>query len=87
DIPLDDVVLIPHERADAFVALEEALVRLEALDERAAQVVECRFFGGLSMEETAEVLGTSPRTVARDWTAARTWLYGELKSDLGIIET
>ena len=84
DVPLDEAALIPPDRAEAFVALEEALSRLEAVDGRAAQVVECRFFGGLNMEETAEVLGTSPRTVARDWTAARTWLYGELQREMGL---
>ncbi|GAB5535785.1 MAG: ECF-type sigma factor [Rubricoccaceae bacterium] len=86
DLSLDESILVPPDRADSFVALEDALVRLEALDGRAAQVVECRFFGGLTVEETAQVLGTSPRTVARDWIAARTWLYGELKTDVGIGE-
>ena len=81
DLPLDETVLVPPHRAEALVALEEALVRLEAVDARAAEVVECRFFGGLEVEETAEALGISPRTVARDWAMARTWLYGELKRD------
>lgn len=81
-VPLDEAVLVPPQRAESVLALEDALARLERVDARAAQVVECRFFGGLGVEETAEALGMSPRTVARDWAMARTWLYGELKRDL-----
>lgn len=65
--------------ADALHALDEALVRLSELNPRQGQVVECRFFVGLSVEETAEVLGLSPATVKRDWTAARAWLNRELR--------
>jgi len=61
-----------------LIALSEALGRLEQLDARQAQVVECRFFGGLSLEETAEALHTSAATVSRDWTFARAWLHREL---------
>ncbi len=61
-----------------LIALSEALGRLEQLDARQAQVVECRFFGGLSLEETAEALHTSAATVSRDWTFARAWLHNEL---------
>ncbi len=81
DLPLDENAFVPVQKAEAIVALEEALVRLEAADERAARVVECRFFGGLDVDETATALGVSARTVARDWTAARAWLYGELRND------
>lgn len=81
-LPLEEDVLVPPHRAESVLVLEEALARLERVDARAAQVVECRFFGGLDVEETAEALGTSPRTVARDWATARAWLYGELKRDL-----
>ena len=63
---------------DDLIALSEALDRLERLDPRQAQVVECRFFGGLSLEETAEALNTSAATVSRDWTFARAWLHSEL---------
>lgn len=63
---------------DDLIALGEALTRLEQLDARQARVVECRFFGGLSLEETAEALDTSPATVSRDWTFARAWLHHEL---------
>jgi RNA polymerase sigma factor (TIGR02999 family) len=65
---------------DDLIALSEALTRLERLDARQAQVVECRFFAGLSLEETAEVLNTSAATVSRDWAFARAWLHNELAS-------
>lgn len=61
-----------------LLALNEALTRLEALDERQCRVVELRFFGGLSVEETAEVLGIAPRTVKLDWQMARAWLHTQL---------
>jgi RNA polymerase sigma factor (TIGR02999 family) len=63
---------------DELVALGEALAQLEQIDERQARVVECRFFGGLSLDETAAALGTSPATVSRDWTFARAWLHRAL---------
>jgi len=82
-VPLEMVDgLAPDERADLRVALDEALVQLAALDARQAKVVECRFFGGLTEEETAEALGTSPRTVKRDWAKARGWLYQTLYPDI-----
>jgi RNA polymerase sigma factor (sigma-70 family) len=62
-----------------FVALDEALQGLDKLDPRKARVVELRFFGGLSLEETAEALQVSPDTVGRDWRAAKAWLMRELK--------
>jgi RNA polymerase sigma factor (TIGR02999 family) len=62
-----------------IVALDDALQSLAVFDARGARVVELRYFGGLSIEETAEVLGVSPRTVKRDWAAARAWLMGELQ--------
>jgi RNA polymerase sigma factor (TIGR02999 family) len=68
-----------EDRAEWLLALDEALARLTAMDERLARVVECRFFAGLSEDETAEALGVSARTVARDWQMARGWLYQELK--------
>ena len=69
------------QRADELIALDEALTRLQALDERLSRVVECRFFAGLTEAETAEVLGVTPRTVARDWVKARGWLFQELRPD------
>jgi RNA polymerase sigma factor (sigma-70 family) len=77
-VPLDDVVLAAEERPADLLRLEDALARLEALDQRQARVVECRFFAGMSVEETAEALGTSPATVKRDWTVARAFLNREL---------
>ena len=78
-VPLESVDLSADDRAELLVALDEALDRLRALDERQARVVELRFFTGLSVEETAEVLGVSPATVKRDWTLARAWLHRDLK--------
>ena len=67
-----------HEPTRALVALDDALEALAAMDSRKSQVVELRFFGGLTVEETAEVLGVSPMTVTRDWSLAKTWLLREL---------
>lgn len=80
--PLEDAdaVAAIDPRTDDFRALDEALVRLEALNPRQHQVVECRFFGGLSIEETAVVLDLSPATVKRDWMVARAWLNRELRA-------
>jgi RNA polymerase sigma factor (TIGR02999 family) len=77
-VPLENIDLSADERADLVVALDEALNRLRELDARQARVVECRFFGGMSEEETAEVLGVGLRTARRDWAKARSWLYTEL---------
>jgi RNA polymerase sigma factor (TIGR02999 family) len=76
--PLDDAVAMATARGDELLALDEALDRLEAVDARSARVVECRFYGGMSVEETAEALGTSPATVKRDWVMARAYLNREL---------
>jgi RNA polymerase sigma factor (TIGR02999 family) len=79
--PLDtDAVAVVVEQADDMLALDEALQRLTAMNERHAKIVECRFFGGMSVEETAEALGISPATVKRDWTLARAWLNRELQA-------
>jgi RNA polymerase sigma factor (TIGR02999 family) len=72
DIPVDD-------RADALVALDAALDRLSAFNPRLGQVVECRFFGGMTEEETAVALGVTERTVRRDWVKAKGWLLRDLK--------
>lgn len=76
----DDALVAVTERPDEFIALDEALQRLTAINERHARIVECRFFGGMSVEETADVLGTSPATVKRDWALARAWLNRELSA-------
>ena len=80
----DGLVAAPltEAQADRAAVLEGALTRLEAVDARAARVVECRFFGGLTVEETAEALSVSEATVARSWRTARAWLYGELQNDV-----
>src|SRR5687768_9936330 len=69
------------ERADALLALDEALEGLGRMDERLARVVECRFFAGLTEAETAEALGVSQSTAARDWRVARAWLHEALRDD------
>ena len=79
---LDDALVPTPERAEALVALDEALARLARLDAQQARVVECRYFGGLTVEETAEALGVSPATVKRDWAVAKAWLYREMRRDL-----
>jgi RNA polymerase sigma factor (TIGR02999 family) len=68
------------ERGEMLLALDEALERLAALDRRLSQVVECRYFGGLTEEETARLLGVTRRTVLRDWMKARGWLYLEMSA-------
>jgi RNA polymerase sigma factor (TIGR02999 family) len=79
-LPLDESAVLPGERTADMVALDDALNSLGRLDPRKVQVVEMRFFGGLSVEETAEVLGISPVTVMRDWNAAKAWLYREMSN-------
>ena len=76
---LDETQVSTPVRPDELVALDEALERLGQMDPRRSRVVELRFFGGLSVEETAEVLQVSRHTVMRDWTLARTWLFKELR--------
>jgi len=75
---LDGKEIALGERADELIALDEALTHLASFDERLAQVVEYRFFGGLTIEETAAVLDVSTMTVKRDWNKAKAWLYREL---------
>jgi RNA polymerase sigma factor (TIGR02999 family) len=82
-VSLDPADLASPDRAEELLALDEALGELAALDERLARTVELRFFGGLSVEETADVLGTSPRTVKRDWRKARAFLYDAVRRSLG----
>jgi RNA polymerase sigma factor (TIGR02999 family) len=77
-IPLEAAEIAAEERAEMLLALDEALTRLTSIDERLGQVVECRFFGGMTEEETAVALEVTDRTVRRDWTKARLWLYDEL---------
>jgi RNA polymerase sigma-70 factor, ECF subfamily len=77
-VSLDEVSLPVEQSADEFLALDDALQRLEVLNERHARVVECRYFAGMTIEEAAEALAVSPATVKRDWTLARAWLHREM---------
>ena len=77
-LELEGDVAITPERSDELLLLDQALERLKGWDARQSRIVELRFFGGLTNEETAEVLGVAPRTVKRDWQVAKSWLYGEI---------
>lgn len=79
-VALDEALVVSAERDPDLVALDEALVELAKLDERKARVIEMKFFGGLSVEEMAEVLQVSEVTVMREWAKARAWLYRELSA-------
>lgn len=77
-VSLDEIVNLSNERASELVALDEALENLFAIDPRKAQVVELKYFGGMTIEETAEVLEVSTPTVEREWRLAKIWLYREI---------
>lgn len=79
-VPIDDVGALAHEQARNVIALDDALKLLQAFDDRQSNIVELRFFGGLSIEETADVLKVSPGTVMREWTFARAWLKSQMKN-------
>jgi RNA polymerase sigma factor (TIGR02999 family) len=79
-VALDENANFTHERASELLALDDALQALAALDQRKSQIVELRYFGGLTIEETAQVLGISDKTVMRDWSLAKAWLYRELSN-------
>jgi RNA polymerase sigma factor (TIGR02999 family) len=76
--PLEDALAVVEAPTSDLLALHEAMQRLEKIDSRQSRVVECRFFAGMSIEETAEALGVSPASVKRDWALARAWLNREL---------
>jgi RNA polymerase sigma factor (TIGR02999 family) len=78
-VSLTDAMLVAEQRADTLLAVDEALTELAQIDGRLSRVVECRFFAGLTEEETAEVLGVTARTVRRDWTKAKGWLHRTLE--------
>jgi len=78
---IDDIELGVDGFAADLVDLDDALTRLGSMNERKGRVIECRFFGGMTVEETAEALGISTRTVKSDWAVARAWLYRELARD------
>jgi RNA polymerase sigma factor (TIGR02999 family) len=80
-VELDEAMLMARERSSELIALDDALKRLAEFDERKSRVVELRFFGGLSVEETAGVLKVSVNTVKRDWSTARAWLFKEVNRE------
>jgi RNA polymerase sigma factor (TIGR02999 family) len=79
-VVLDETVMFAPEHSRDLLKLDEALERLGELDPRQSKIVELRFFAGLTVEETAELLEISPKTVKRDWSMAKAWLHGELKA-------
>jgi RNA polymerase sigma factor (TIGR02999 family) len=83
-VSLDEAFIFSEQQSAELLAVDESLTRLSKLDARQGRVVELRFFGGLSVEEAAEVLGISPKTVKRDWSIAKAWLYADLKERHGI---
>ncbi len=82
-VTFDEALLVTKEPAQDFVALDEALEALATFDERKSRVIELRFFGGLSVEETASVLKVSPATVMGDWRLGKAWLQREMRGDGG----
>ena len=80
-ISFDEAMAVSRERGADLIALDDALEKLAAIDPRKSKVVELRFFGGLSVEETAAALSVSPLTVKRDWSMAKAWLYNSLNNE------
>ena len=80
-LELDQELVVSQQRASEVLALDDALKELAVIDPEQSRIVELRFFGGLTVEETAEVLHISPATVKREWSTAKAWLYRELKKD------
>ena len=80
-ISFDEALIVSEERSAEVIAIHEALERFVTIDARKSQIVELRFFGGLSIEETADVLAVSPGTVMRDWTLAKAWLRREMTEE------
>ena len=78
-LSLDEALAFSDEQSQELVRLDEALARLTEMNSRQGCVVELRFFAGLTIEETAEVIGISPKTVKREWSVARAWLHRELR--------
>jgi RNA polymerase sigma-70 factor, ECF subfamily len=80
-VSLEEAMIVSEERAADMVAVDDALTALADVDQRKTQIVEMRFFGGMSIDETAEVLGVSPGTVMREWTLAKAWLRREISRE------
>ena len=78
-VTFDEALVVTNEPSQDFVALDDALEALATFDERKSRVIELRFFGGLTVEETASVLNVSPDTVMRDWRLAKVWLHREIR--------
>jgi RNA polymerase sigma-70 factor (ECF subfamily) len=83
-VSLDEAAVISRERASEVIALDEALQGLAAMDPQQSRIVELRFFGGLSVDETAEVLSLSPATIKREWSSAKLWLHREISKRYGL---
>lgn len=77
----EDILIVSHEKSSELLALDDALEALAEIDEQKAKIVELRYFGGLSIEETAEVMGVSVPTINRQWRMAKAWLYGQIAGD------
>ena len=82
-VSLDDVLLVSPNRTEEVLAVNESLLRLEKFDFRQGRIVELRYFGGLTVDEAAGILGVSSKTVMREWKIAKAWLYGDLKERHG----
>jgi RNA polymerase sigma-70 factor, ECF subfamily len=82
-VPLDENLAFAPEQSMELIKIDRALQQLAGIDSRQAKIVELRFFGGLTVEETADALAISPKTVKRDWSVAKAWLHGELKANNG----
>ena len=78
NVPLDEVMIVNEKRAEELVSLDDAMTELAKLDPRKSQIIELRFFGGLTIEETAEAMKISPITVTREWRLAKAWLRREM---------
>ena len=83
-VSIDSIELGTEDRAELLIAIDEALGRLKDVDARQAQVVECRFFGGMTEEETAQALGIGLRTAKRDWAKAKSWLHKEIAAERSV---
>ena len=82
-VSFDEAAIVSRERSAELVAIDDALTDLAAHDPRKSQIVELRFFGGLNIKETAEVMGISPTTVQREWRSAKAWLYQAIREGTG----
>jgi RNA polymerase sigma-70 factor, ECF subfamily len=79
-VPLDEALVFSPEQSSELIKLDESLERLAKFDPRQSRIVELRFFGGLTVEQTADMLGISAKTVKREWSMAKAWLYGDMKT-------